>query len=73
MVVWIGMCTLRYMERLANRDLLYSTENFIQYSEIIYVERESERELDVCICISITFCKAESSTTLQINYTSIKL
>ena len=44
----IGIFILRYMERLANRALMYSTENFTQYSVIIYVGRESEKE-----CISI--------------------
>ena len=38
------ICTMRYMELLANRDLLYSTENSTQYSAIIYVGKESERE-----------------------------
>ena len=40
----IGICTLRYMEGLANRDLLYSTENSTQYYVIIYVGKEPERE-----------------------------
>ena len=35
-----GIGTLRYMERLANGDLVYSTENSIQYSVIIYVGKE---------------------------------
>ena len=42
-VFGIGICTLRYMERLANGDLPYSTEKFTQYSAIIYVGKESER------------------------------
>ena len=36
--------TLRYTERLPNGDLLCSTGNSTQYSVIIYVEKESERE-----------------------------
>ena len=43
----IGICTLRYMEQLANRDLIYSSENFNQYSVMIYVGKESERE-EIC-------------------------
>ena len=30
-----GICTLRYIEQLANGDLQYSTENSTQYSVII--------------------------------------
>ena len=37
----IGICTPRYMEWLANGDLLHSTENSTQYSVIIYVGKES--------------------------------
>ena len=40
----IGIRTLRYMELLANRALLYGTENSTQYSMIICVGKESERE-----------------------------
>ena len=40
----IGICKLKYMERLANGDMLYSTENSTQYSMVIYVGKELERE-----------------------------
>ena len=48
----IGIRTLRYMELLANRDLLYSKENSTQYSVImiIYVGKESEREW-ICVYV----------------------
>ena len=46
-----GICTLRSMEGLANRDLLQSTENSTQYSVIIYVGKESERE-GMCVYVS---------------------
>ena len=39
--VGIGMCTLSYMERMVNRDLLYSTGNSPQYSLITYIRKES--------------------------------
>ena len=39
-----SICTLRYMEWLANEDLMYGTENSTQYSVIICVKKESERE-----------------------------
>ena len=43
-----GICTLTYIDCLVNGDLLYSTENSTQYSVIIYVGKESERE-QMCI------------------------
>ena len=48
-----GICTLRYMELLVNGDLLYSTENSIQYSVIIYMGKESEREW-MCACVTVS-------------------
>ena len=44
----VGICTLRYTEQLANEGLLYSTENSTQYSTIIYVRKETEREW-ICV------------------------
>ena len=40
----IGICPLWYMEWLVNGDLLYSPENPTQYSVIIYMGKESEKE-----------------------------
>jgi len=61
----IGTCTLRYMECLVNRDLLYSTENYTQYSVMIHMGKESETEYDVCIYITESLCcTAEMITTL---------
>jgi len=45
-----GTCTLRYMKWLANGNILYSTDNSTQYSVIIYVGRESEREW-ICVYV----------------------
>ena len=60
----IGICTLRYMEWLANRNLVYSTENSTQYSVIIYVGKGSER-MAMCICmIGLLCCMAEIITAL---------
>ena len=39
-----GTCTLRSMEPLANRDLLCSTGNSIQYSVVVDVGKESEKQ-----------------------------
>ena len=38
----IGICTLRYIERLANRDLQYSTGNSVRCSVIIQVGKDSK-------------------------------
>ena len=40
----IGICTLRYVEKLANEDLPYSAVNSTQYSVAIHGGKESERE-----------------------------
>ena len=42
--IGIGICTLRYIELLADGDLLYSTGNSTQYSVIIYMGKEAEKE-----------------------------
>ena len=47
---WDWHMHTRYMEWLANRDLLYSTENSAQYFVIIYVGKESEWEL-ICVYV----------------------
>ena len=36
--------TLLYIEQINNRDLLYSTVNYIQYLVIMYNGKESEKE-----------------------------
>ena len=38
----IGVCTLLYMEWMANRDLLNSTGNSTQYPAMTYLGKESE-------------------------------
>ena len=40
----MGICTLWYMELLANMDLLYSTGNSTQYALTIYMGEGSEKE-----------------------------
>ena len=50
----ICTCTLRYMERLANGNLVNSTENSNQYSVIIYMGKESKENEVVDICNWIT-------------------
>ena len=40
----IGICTVLYMEKCIDRDLLYSTANSTQYSVTIYMGKESEKE-----------------------------
>ena len=49
------ICTLRYMKRRANGDLLYSTESSTQYSVIICVGKESERD-QMCTCKTESLC-----------------
>ena len=59
----IGICTLRYMEWLAHRDLCP-----------MFCDNLYEIEMDVCTCKTESLCcAAETITTTQINYTSIRL
>ena len=61
----IGTCTLRSMEGLANRDLLYRTQNSTQCSVIVYVSKESERGSSICTWITESLCcTAEMNPTL---------
>ena len=48
----ISICTLRFMEQSVIADLLYSTGNSIQYSVIIYMGKESEKEW-MCVYIKL--------------------
>ena len=54
---------------MSNKDLLYSTGNYIQYLVITYNGKESEKEY---IYISESLCcTPETNAILYINYTSI--
>ena len=54
-----------------HKDLLYSTENYIQYLVITYNGKESE---NIYIYITESFCcTPETNTILQINSTSVFL
>ena len=47
----INRYTRLYIKQITNKDLLYSTENYIQYLVITYSENESEKE-----CIKLNHC-----------------
>ena len=40
----IDICTLLHVKQIINKDLLYITGNYTQYSVIVYVEKEFEKE-----------------------------
>ena len=40
----IDICILLYVKQLINKDLLYITGNYTQYSVIVYVEKEFKKE-----------------------------
>ena len=48
--------TLLYIKQITNKDLLYSTGNSTQYSIITNMEKESEKKVNVCICITESLC-----------------
>ena len=56
-----GICTLRYMEQLANGDQLCSTEGSTEYSVIIYV---GKKWTYVNVCTTVSLCTAEIITAL---------
>ena len=64
--VGTGICSPWYIERLAKGDLPYKTGNSTQYSMVISMGKEYEKEWTVCITESL-FCTVEIITTLYIN------
>ena len=64
----INMYKLLYIKQISNKDLLYSTGNYIQHHVITYNGKLSEK---ICITKSIC-CTPKTNTTLYINYASIK-
>ena len=42
--VGTGICTLLHVKQIINKDLLYITGNYTQYSVTVYVEKEFEKE-----------------------------
>ena len=63
----INRYILRYVKQKNNKDLLYSTGNYIQYLSITYNGKESEKRY-VYTCTTESFCcTPETNTTLYIN------
>ena len=66
----VGRCKLSYLEWIHSKVLLYSTGNYIQYPGVNNNGKEHKKrmyELDESLCT------AETGTTLQISYISIKI
>ena len=57
----IDMYTLLFLKWKTNKDLLYSTGNYIQYLVITYDGEESEKEY---IYVCVYSCTSETNTTL---------
>lgn len=72
-VFGIGICTLRYMEQLANGDLMYSIENSTQYSVIIYGEKNVRENGYVYMYEWITLLYSRNYQSFWIIYISTKL
>ena len=66
----IGLYTLLYIKLINNKDLLDSLGKSIQYSVIVYMEKESEKE-HIYMADSV-FCTSETETAFQVTYTPIK-
>ena len=64
--IGIDTYTPVYIKSITNKDLLYSTGNFTQYSVMIYMGIESKRKVDICICINDSlFSRAEMNSTVN--------
>ena len=53
-----------YMHWMVNRDLLYSTGNSAQHSVITCMGNESEKRMDMCLCITESLCHTAEINTL---------
>ena len=73
--VQIKIHTLLYIKQITNKDLLYSTGNYIQYLVITYHGGECKKEYVYTHTHTHKYeslcCEPEINTTLQINYISI--
>lgn len=64
------ICTL-YIEWMVNRDLLYSTGNTTQYSLIIYMEKESEKEW-ICVYVQLNHFVVQQKLTHHCKSTTLR-
>ena len=79
--IGIDIYTLLCIKQVVNEDLIYSTGNSTQCSVTTKLIRKSKEEgiyvcVCVCVCVCVTdslCCTAESNTTLQSNYTPMKI
>ena len=63
----INICTLLYINKIINQDLLYSTGKSTHYSVITHMGKESEKEwahTHSHICISESLCYTPEINTL---------
>ena len=65
--IGVSRCKLLHVEWMDNRVLLYSTRNYVQYPGIKHNGKNIRKNTYVCIIESIC-CRAEITSTLQINY-----
>ena len=60
----VGRCKLLHLEWINNKVLLYSTENYSQYSRLAIMEKILK---NVCICKTESFCCIAEIDTTFIN------
>ena len=66
-----SMDTISQKEIQANRDMLYSTENFTQYYVITYVGNESEKEW-ICVYVSLNHFVVQKRLSQPCNSTVLQ-
>ena len=59
----VSRCKLLYKERINNKVLLYSTENYIQYPMINHRGKEYQKNVYICVCNESLCYTAEINTT----------
>ena len=62
--IGIDIDTLLYIKQITNKNLLYSIRNYIQYSVMTYIETESKKRVDICVCIADSFCCTAETNTI---------
>ena len=66
-IIWetgIDIHTLLHIKQITNKNLLYSIRNYIQYSVMTYIETESKKRVDICVCIADSFCCTAETNTI---------
>ena len=54
--IGIDKYILLFVKEITNKDLLYSTKNSTLCSVMVYIGKRIKNRVDICICITVSFC-----------------